>query len=245
MSRRRRRESGSSDPLGKGNTQLLNSLAVTPKAFYDVRKNLSQSGGNVSSLLDVSGAGTYGPSLTPPSTAPTWDGTVINTNATSYLKSSSTITGADVSTQLTVVYVGDWGATAGKVPWELGNGAVFWRGLVSTGPVFRTTSLSNTAGATGTAATGTGNVRVVAMTVNVAGTDTLTIEVPATAKVTSGSAAALASTAGTLTIGATFAGSAGSAVKFRALLIWSGGYTSGQLSTLVTWAQTYHGAVAA
>lgn len=244
--RRRRRHHPATDPLGAGNTALIAAVGVTPLGFWDVRRNLTLATG-VSSLADVKGDGTYGPALVQATgtSQPAWDGTYLTTNGTTFLKSASTITGADVSTQLTALFIGDWGATAGKVPWELGNGTVFWRGLINTGLVFRVTTSTNGTGAISTAATGTGNVRVVAMTVNVSATDAETIEVPATAKVTSGTSTALASTVGSLTLGGTFAGTAGSAIKFRAFLLWAGGYTAGQLATVVTWAQTYHAAVLA
>src|SRR6185312_15810415 len=131
------------DPLGAGNTQLLSNLAVTPKAFYDVRKNITQASGAVSSLADVSGAGTYGPALVQatPANQPTWDGTTINFDGlaspnSDFLLSTSAIAGLDLSTQLTVALVLDLqaagsavvplqiGAAANASPWMRLNGLV-------------------------------------------------------------------------------------------------------------------------
>jgi len=239
--------SAQSDPLGTGNTALISSLGVTPIFFYDVRKNLTLSGSNVSSLKDVKGDGTYGPSLTPPGTAPTWDGVTITTTG-GILISSSTITGLDLSAQLTVAMIADAGGSAGTDFWQIGPtaaGTPNWRGQVKTGNLFLTSTSTNTVGATSAASTGTGNLRLLIFTLNVVATDAVSIEVPSTAKVSSATAAALTSANYLLALGGTTANSARATTRWRAALGWTGGYTPGQASTLLTYAVNFHGAVAA
>ena len=237
-----------SDPLGSGNTALIAALAVTPIAFHDVRKNLVLSGSNVTSLGDVSGVGTYGPSFTTAGTAPTWDGTVIKTNGTGILITSSAVTGLDLSTPLTLAIIADiagtgTGTAAGTVG-AAANGSPKWFApLLAAGPVLKTTTSTNGAGAASTAASGTGNIRLAIYTVNVAGTDAVTIEVPNTAKASSGTITALASGNQLIAIGGTTSAGALAAVRFRTLIAWSGGYTTGQRDTLKTYATTYHGMV--
>lgn len=244
ISRRRRREGGSAkDPLGAGNTTLISALAVTPVVFYDVRKNLTLSGSNVTSLKDVSGAGTYGPILNGNST-PTWDGTLINTNGTSYLLSASTATGLDLSLGVTVVIVCSTTAAVGKVYWAIGAAAgatPYVRGITKTGPVYGFTSDTNGTGDVSTVSA-TSTVRLCIHTTN--GAHTLTTEIPSTTTVTN-TVGTTSEAAGNqlICLGATTAGTAGGPIGFRALVAWQGTYTTAQRDTLKTWAQTYHGAV--
>lgn len=244
------------DPLGQGNTALLgpSGLNLTPLGFWDVRQNLTASGGTVSSLADVKGDGTYGPALVQATQAnqPAWDGTTINFNggvSAQTLVSASVVTGADVSLPLTAAIVIDVSeTTVGRVAATIqaaAGAAPFWRiPFVTTGPVYG--SIGDKSGTiASTAATGTGKILLVMMTVNVhAGTAVHEIEVPTLAKV-NGSSSTGSEAAGNqfVCLGNATGSANGAASRFRALLIWSGGYTTGQRDTLKTWAQTFHGAV--
>jgi len=242
------------DPLGAGNTALIGALGVTPLVFRDVRVNLTVSGGKVSRLADVKGDGTYGQAFVQSTGTlqPAWDGTTINCNGTTWLTSATATTGVDLSTQLTIVDVVDASTNiTGRAGAQLGpsNGIVapyilfnvqgataFYAAQDSAGSATRVAS---------TAATGTGNIRLAIYTINVAGTAAITVEVPGVAKVTGSSNTALASGNQLDSIGASTSGTAPTAIRFRARLIWAGGYTTAQRDTLKTWAQIYHGAVMA
>jgi len=239
------------DPLGAGNTQLLSDLAVTPKVFHDVRKSLALSGSTPTALGDVSGVGTYGPSLTVSGSGMTWDGTTLKTNGTGYLLSASAVTGLDLSTQITIALIADIGDKAGgAVPLQIGaaaNAAPWLRlnNASGTGVPITINSSSHGAGTASTAVTGTGNIRLIIGTINVVGTDAQSIEVPATAKVSGTTATALASGNQLVAIGATTSGTSNANLRFRALIAWAGGYTTAQKNTLITYAQTYHSMVLA
>lgn len=240
------------DPLGAGNTALQTALGVTPLGWWDVRQNLTTASGAASSLADVKGDGTYGPALVQATGAnqPTWDGTTLNfsgavTPNNQFLVSASAATGLDLSTQLTVALIVDGqtatttavlaniGAAAGGSPW--------WRvSELGTGGAFITNTSTHGAALSSAAVSGTGNIHLIIATVNVAGTDAVTLEVPATAKVSNAAATALASGNQLVALGAGTNGAGPSPMRFRALIIWAGGYTTGQKSTLVTYAQTYH-----
>lgn len=239
------------DPLGAGNTTLISALGVTPFAFYDRRKNLALSGSNVTSLKDVKGDGTYGPTLAPPLTTnqPTWDGSQINFSGgvspnNQYLVTASTLSALDLSTQLTFAFVGTLSGTGGKAMFSAGNSAFTAPFIFCLSPTTGAT-LQTSDGATGkalSAAVSTTQAVLLIGTVNVAGTALCTIEIPGSAKVTgTGTPTALASAALLLAIGAETNGVANAGIAFRAFLAWSGGYTTGQRDTLKTWATTYHG----
>lgn len=238
------------DPLGAGNTALIAALGVTPLGFWDVRKNMTLNGGNVSQLADVSGAGTYGPALAQANATvqPAWDGTVINTTGSGTSGGGTDwmqTTGAfDLSTALTFVLVADQAGLVGKVAADISTSAdaTNFRYIVGSGSLFHVSSSGNGTGATSTAQTGTGNIRLAIATLATNGT--VTIEVPTTAQATH-AGTAIASGSAAFTLGATFAGTAGLATRFRAALIWAGSYTTAQRDTLKTYATIYHGAVLA
>jgi len=242
----------SGDPLGAGNTALLSNLAVTPLAFYDVRKNLTLNGSNVSSLGDVSGAGTYGPALVQATSGnqPPWDGTTINFSGGAggdYLLAGSTVAGLDLSTHLTMVLVADiQSTTTGAFAAVVGAAAAGnpqWRIDTLTGPVIGVNDQSTSKAST--VAPGSGNIRLIISNVNVVATGSVGIEIPNTAFVFSGSSTAMAAGNQFIAIGAATSGSAPCALRLRAFLAWAGTYTTAQRDTLKTWATTYHSAVLA
>lgn len=241
------------DPLGAGNTPLLAALGVTPLVFRDVRRNLTVAGGVVSSLADVKGDGTYGPAWVQPTGTkqPTWDGTTINCDGVDdFLVSAAATPGVDLSLPLTFVDVVIAPTNvAGKAGAEIGPSG----GIVAPYVLFDvqgTTAFfaaqNSASGGTrvaSTAATGTGDVRLVIYTINVAGAGILTVEVPSTAKVTGSLGGVLAAGAQFDSIGASTSGSAPTAMHFRARLIWSGGYTPAQRDVLAAYAVARHNAV--
>lgn len=242
------------DPLGAGNTALIAALGVTPLGFWDVRKNLTSAAGAVSSLADVSGAGTYGPALVQATGAkqPAWDGTTINFDGVSqYLLSATTVTGLDLSTPLTSVLIADVQSTTNaRIAAVIGAaaaGAPNWRvpGVV-TGPLLNTTGDKSNS-KTSTTAPGTGEILAIFCRINVhAGTAVVEIEVPPAAIGSSGSGSGAEASGNQLAaLGALTSGVSPCALRFRAWLAWAGGYTAGQRDTVKTWAQTYHGAVVA
>lgn len=250
----RRRHSGVVDPLGAGNTKLMSDLGVTPFLFRDVRQGLSLSGSNVTSLPDVSGIGTYGPALAPPlsTNQPTWDGTFIQFSGAAspnnqYLRSSSAVTGLDLSLQMTYVFIGTLTGTQGKAAFSAGNTSFTapWifglTGNGTTAPVFQTSN-GTTGRALSAVLTAPSAVVLMICTLNVAGTALCTIEIPGLAKVTGiGTPTALASGNVFDALGAETNGAANAGNAFRAHLAWRGGYTVGQVTTLKTYAGTYHG----
>ena len=241
------------DPLGAGNTALISAsgLNVTPLAFYDVRKNLTVAGGTASSLADVSGVGTYGAAIVQATQAdqPAWDGTVLTFGGATFMLTGSAITGLDLSGTLTVALVADVPSLSGGVAVAIGaasGGTPSWNVVESVSGVFNTRTNNDVGGVNSTAATGTGNIRLIIASLITSGSNnTVSIEIPTTAKVSGGSATKLAAGGGFLALGGTTAGAQRIATRFRALIAWSGNYTTGQRDTLKTYATTYHGAVLA
>lgn len=244
---------GTVDPLGAGNTALIGAsgLNVTPLAFYDVRKNITLATG-VSSLGDVSGAGTYGPALVQATTTqqPTWNGTTINFDgSTQWLLSATSVAGLLLSNALTVALVADVsGAAGGTAFYEVGGPSRTPHLFVtrqSATPFDWQVNVDNGRSATPPLAGTTAAVRLAIASVSGGASPTVSLEVPTVAKVTSPTGPAESSAACSIALGATVTGVALAAIKFRALIAWSGGYTTGQRDTLETWATTYHGAVMA
>lgn len=238
---------GTVDPLGAGNTKLLSDLGVTPLSFWDVRRNLTVSGGTASSLADVKGDGTYGPALVQATGAkqPAWDGTTLTFDGVAqYLVSASAISGVDLSAEMTIAIVEDAETSSGKVAWQISDATdtPYWRRITTT--VFRCVTSADTNGGISAAATGTGNLRLVLSTINAAAVN-VSVEVPTTAKVVHTSGVAMTSGNRSFSIGGEPDGLALAPLRFRAALIWAGGYTTAQRDTLKTWATTYHGAVLA
>lgn len=239
------------DPLGAGNTALIGAsgLNVTPLAFYDVRKNLTVASGTASSLADVSGVGTYGPALNQATQAaqPTWDGTTLNFDGVNdFMLSASTVTGLDISTIITMVLVADIQTTVtSKTAAAIGaSGGVspFFVIRTVTGPLVQVASSHQSHSST--VAPGSGNIRLIIATINVAATDSVAIEIPTAAAGNSGSGTAETSGNQLIALGAATSGaSAFCSIRFRAFLAWAGSYTTGQRDTLKTWTTTYHGAV--
>jgi hypothetical protein len=247
---RRRRRSGGGAPLGTPDlAKLLADLGVTPITFHDVRK--LGAAGAVGSLPDVSGGTTYGGALTQgtPSAQPTWNGTTLNFDGTTDFLAGAVLAALDVSAPLTIVFIADWSsASSGAVPYSIApvGAAQYHRGL-RTGNATIRTDLSD--GVTfrfvdSTVPIATGMLLAIS-TINVAGASILTLEIPNHNKGTSAATGTLTSAAGRIVIGCRDGSASFAAVKFRAMLTWAGGYTTGQRDTLLAWAQTYHGVVLA
>lgn len=261
LSRRRRKNLVASvDPLGAGNTALLGAsgLDVTPFGFWDVRRNLTIVSGTASALGDVKGDGTYGPALAQATAAnrPAWDGTTLNFDGVNdSLLSQSAIPGLDLSLNpcaYTDVIVADVGATAIKVVGSIGaaSGTPAWSQEVRTGPLWQ--GVSDVLSTSGSVALPTpGSVRLFLTTFSYTTTPTkkmsMNAQVLPGAMSTNAGGAVGPEGAGNcfVSLGALLTGGANAVLRFRARLILPGILSAGQVTTLATWANTYHLAVTA
>lgn len=229
------------DPLGEGNTALLAALGVTPILFHDVR--LLGSPGAIGSFPDVSGnAALYGGALTQGTggAQPTWDGTTLNFDGSNDTIASALLAGIDISTALTFAMVADWsGIVAFKYAASLGASGA-WGILASSTPSVRVDLISvSTVNADTTVSPSAGRILLIA-TINVAGSAKVTAEVPNQAQVTSAAATAPSSGASQFWIASKAGAGSFGVLKYRASLLWAGGYSAAQRDTLKAWAQSYH-----
>jgi hypothetical protein len=234
------------DPLGAGNTALLAALAVTPILFHDVR-SLGATGA-IGSLPDVSGVSAlYGGALTQGTGAdqPTWNGTTLNFDGANDSLVSASLAALDISTSLSLALVADWSSLANFLYAASAGPSGSWGFLRDTGGNVRVDLVSgSTVNADTTVPVSVGMCLLLA-TINVAGSAKVTAEVPNQAKVTSTAATAPGSSSSALWIASKAGAGSFGALKYRASLLWSGGYSTAQRDTLKTYASTYHSAVLA
>jgi len=234
------------DPLGAGNTKLLADLGVTPRFFYDRRKNVTSSAGALTAWGDVTGAGTYGAAITPSVGAPAYNGTYISTDGASSQMRMST-GGLDLTQPWTVALVAAPGTTRVSVGVVMCVGSGFsanqFMACQSNDGGF-IGATANATGAVSAVAPATHTVRLILSTLNVVSTGNVTVEVPGTALAASSTGVALTGTQGVI-FGASNAPGAWAQCDYYGLLVWPGGYTAAQRDTLKTWATTFHSAAIA
>ena len=252
-----------SDPLGAGNTALLanlTALGVTTLAFYDVRQasSLTLSGATVTGWDDVRGSSGFGPHLDGTGHAPAWDAInliISNAVSTQFLHSAAVST-FDMTTNggLTLCIIGSVAMTAADYGYSIADSSSAHRliaalnSATTNGKIQGKYDGGGTIGSTTVASDGT--IRTIFLTSKSASSHRA-IGIPNAAIVNPPDVTpAVGNNA--LTIFGFWNAGTNTGCKIRAALVLAGdlGVGSGTsyttpMTTIDTWAATYHGRVAA
>lgn len=238
--RRRRREDGGSDPFGEGNTALVAALGdANILAFYDVRKNVTTSGGVVTAWDDCRATSGYGPQIAFAGSA-----------------RPAFTDGSDASKLITADGVDDYGASAASALFNLGvDISIAFVGTVESGDTAvnisngtRFLRIKNTTGNIAVGSQGTEVSTAVATSTTrrlvMAGWNAdspwdVKGEVPDHA-VQALTDAAMTAGNNELRLLSFGAGVAPAVATLRAVIVLNRSYTAGDVTTIKAWAQTYH-----
>ena len=212
---------------------------------------VTSSGGVASKWTDARGSGSYGPDLTSTGTKrPGWDGSVFTFDGVDDVLYSSAISSVfDLSSAVTMAII--------CAPLQTAAGG-YIAAIAESASTVRFMALFQNLGAAGTLATETvGSTldkfatstatvtttrRLIVSTKNA--TTTLAIEVPNSAQVSNATGGVIPSGNNALTLGAYWNTSPSpSKPVLRAVLLLNRVATAGDLTTIKSWAQTYHTAV--
>ena len=250
------------DPLGAGNTQLLSdltTLGVTTLGLYDVRMGVTLSGATVTGWDDVRGASGFGPHLDGTGHAPAWDATnliISNAVSTQYLHSAAVATFDMVANGgLTLVIIGGVATTAANYSYGIADSssanrliAVF-NSATTSGKIQGKYDGGGAINPTPTVASD-GTIRTIIVT-SKSGSTRRAVAIPNAAIVNNPTVAPAAGN-NALTIFGFWGAGVNTGSKIRAALVLAGDLGIGvgtaltaPMTTIDTWAATYHGRVAA